>query len=65
MDATVNPVQLAYELGHTDGGYAIRRFLRHPDDGGGDFSGHLYRQRWELAPEQAERVRARFRALVG
>ncbi|MGM1030615.1 MAG: hypothetical protein ACQEWM_12225 [Actinomycetota bacterium] len=59
MDDTITPEQLARELGID--AKRIRGFLRDPKDGRGPFEHGRY-DRWHLRPEEADRVRARFRA---
>jgi len=59
MDDTVTPRELAEELGTEP--INVRRFLREPTDGRGPFQ-HVHRQRWHLHREEADRVRAAFRA---
>ncbi|TDW30353.1 hypothetical protein [Cryobacterium psychrophilum] len=55
---TITPPELARELGHGDGGKAIRRWLRTQ-------SWRTEAQKgmgWHLVPEQADVVRRRFRS---
>lgn len=54
----VTPRELSRELGEPD--RRIRAFLREPDDGGPPFT-HEKHKHWSLGPEDAERVRRRFR----
>jgi len=52
----ITPSELARELGHRDGGRAIRRWLRTQPWRTEAEKG----LRWYLAPEQADRVRREF-----
>lgn len=55
------PRELSEELGHHDGGRAVHRFIRNPDDGHGPIGRlPLFGRLWRLTPEQAERIRRRF-----
>lgn len=62
-DATITPVELSRELGLDRKGKQIRGFLRNPLDGLGPFEGHEIGTQWHLTPEQADRIRAHFRAV--
>lgn len=59
MDDTITPRELARELGIDE--TTIRDFLRYPDDGRGPFEHERRYARWHLPPNEADRVRARFR----
>jgi len=53
---TITPSDLARELGHDDGGKAIRRWLRTQSWRSGAEKG----ARWCLSPDQADRARSEF-----
>lgn len=55
----MTPTALASELGHSDKGVRVCRFLRSPDDGEGAFAHRRYAH-WNLDEAEADRVRRRF-----
>ena len=58
VDATTTPPELARELGHDDGGKAIRRWIRVKE-----WRPEVEKNsRWHLTPAQADAVRYEFRS---